>query len=666
LGWTTTSLTHGTELFRLSHPSGRPQHYSASTVDAFAGQCSGLLRPSFVYSRPVEGGTIGGSSGAPTVTADGLVIGQLLGACGPNVQDPCDYDNAEVDGALSRSYVHLADWLGVPDAPALTGPSEGSSGVPFLLTWSETSPDNAYQLARASDPSFTDEQLRTVQSTSFEVVESIEEAMVLYYRVRATLGQGDGLVGSEWSNTVAVSVAPPVGSSTYTVAGIARAPGAAGTNWRSNLAILNRSSSAATLELRYFYGDQVATAATTLAPNAIIEWEDVVSSLFDVQSTSSGSVVVASDVPVHVTARTFNQSVDGTFGQFLPGEPVEGGLGFGDVGLLPQLKSNDAFRTNVGFINLSDESIFVRYRLYGADGSDLGMLPPVSIPAHGWFQVNDAFAGEGDQDVAYATVEMASAAGRMWAYGSVVDELTGDPTTVPVLLDSATGDTFRYMIAGIAHAPGAAGTNWRSNVAVTNRSGSPATVTVTYHHGDGSLSEDVALADGEIAEWEDIAVSLFGLAATSSGSISVTSDQPLHVTARTFNESAAGTFGQFLPGVLVGEGLTSGGMGLLPQLKRTASFRTNIGFVNLGEQPCQVRVRLHDATGAQVGSDQSRSVPANGWVQINRAFEKAGAGTQPMGWAAVEVLTDGGEVWAYGSVVDETTGDPTTIPVVIE
>ena len=666
LGWTTKNLQHGTELYRISHPSGRPQHYSASTVDTFAGQCSGLLRPNFVYSRPTEGGTIGGSSGAPTVTVDGLVIGQLLGGCGPNIEDPCDYANAEVDGALSRSYGHLADWLGLPETPALDGPTQASAGVPFVLTWDETSPDGQYQLSRATVADFSDETLRTITDTQVQLTENPEQATTLYFRVRATLGQGTGLVGSEWSNTLTVAVSPPVGANTYTVAGIARAPGAEGTNWRSSLAILNRSTTEATLELRFFYGDQVATASTTLAPNAIIEWEDVVSTLFGVQSTSAGSVVVASDVPVHVTARTFNQSTNGTFGQFLPGEPVDGGLGFGDVGLLPQLKSNDAFRTNVGFVNLSDDSIFVRYRLYDATGQDLGMLPPISIGAHSWFQVNDAFAGEGIQNVAYATVEMASAAGRMWAYGSVVDELTGDPTTVPVLVNSDSGDSFRYMIAGIAHAPGAPGTNWRSNVAVTNRSGAAATITVTYHYGDGSMSEDVALGDGEIAEWEDVAVSLFGLTANSSGSVSVTSDQPLLVTARTFNESAAGTFGQYLPGVLVGEGLTSSSIGLLPQLKRTDAFRTNIGFVNLGDSSCQVRVRLYDASGTQVGGDQNPTVPANGWFQINRAFQKAGAGTQTMAWATVEVLTEGGQVWAYGSVVDEVTGDPTTIPVVIE
>jgi hypothetical protein len=32
----------------------------------------------------------------------------------------------------------------------------------------------------------------------------------------------------------------------------------------------------------------------------------------------------------------------------------------------------------------------------------------------------------------------------------------------------------------------------------------------------------------------------------------------------------------------------------------------------------------------------------------------------------VEVRTAGGKIWAYGSVVDNGTGDPTTIPLFIE
>jgi DNA-binding PadR family transcriptional regulator len=36
------------------------------------------------------------------------------------------------------------------------------------------------------------------------------------------------------------------------------------------------------------------------------------------------------------------------------------------------------------------------------------------------------------------------------------------------------------------------------------------------------------------------------------------------------------------------------------------------------------------------------------------------------GYATVEVLTEGGSVWGYASVIDNATGDPTTVPMAIQ
>jgi len=43
-------------------------------------------------------------------------------------------------------------------------------------------------------------------------------------------------------------------------------------------------------------------------------------------------------------------------------------------------------------------------------------------------------AGAGDRDLAYARVEVTTAGGRVWAYGSVVDNDSSDPTTIPLLI----------------------------------------------------------------------------------------------------------------------------------------------------------------------------------------------------------------------------------------
>jgi len=51
-----------------------------------------------------------------------------------------------------------------------------------------------------------------------------------------------------------------------------------------------------------------------------------------------------------------------------------------------------------------------------------------------------------------------------------------------------------------------------------------------------------------------------------------------------------------------------------------------------------------------------------GWLP-ERSF---GVGQCQIEYATIEVLSAGGNIWAYGSVVDNGTGDPTTICLFIE
>jgi subtilisin-like proprotein convertase family protein len=224
-----------------------------------------------------------------------------------------------------------------------------------------------------------------------------------------------------------------------------------------------------------------------------------------------------------------------------------------------------------------------------------------------------------------------------------------------------------FMVGGIAHAPGLAGSNWRSKLALLNRSGGSAQVTLSYVRGSGPVvTESVTLANNQLVAWDDVAVTLFGVSADSSGAIKVDSSQPLIVTARTYNASASGTYGQFLPGVEESDALASGQTGVISQLAKNADFRTNIGFVNLGSSSCQVRVTLRSTAGSAVGSQRTVTVPVEGWKQDNDIFQAANAGTHANAYATVEVLTSGCEVWGYGSVVDNRSGDPTTIPIEVE
>jgi hypothetical protein len=449
------------------------------------------------------------------------------------------------------------------------------------------------------------------------------------------------------------------------VAGVAETEGASQTRWKTDLALLNPGATDAVAALVYRHDSGSAEVPVTVAAGAVVELANVAGTAFAAPD-SAGAVEVSSPVELVVTARTYNDAPDGTFGQFLPGLGVAEGIGAGDLAALPQLRSGAGFRTNVGFVDLSGSGAVARIRLYDGSGGRVGDELLETVPAGGWWQRNRVFreAGVGACDGCYALVEVVSG-GPVWAYGSVVDNASGDPTTVPmkVLDGGGSAGAEISLVAGIAETAGANQTRWRSNLALLNLSGGPVSAGLSYRHEDGVAESGLTLLDGELVEFEDAAGQLFGVP-DSAGAVEVDADGPLVVTARTYNDAPAGTYGQFLPGVAEAASLAPGDRGLLSQLKSGDRFRTNIGFVSFSGAPCSVRVTLRDQAGGSLAT-ATAEVPPGGWSQLNRVFANAGFSDVPLGSAEVEVLTGGCRVWAYASVVDNDSGDPTTVPVAL-
>ena len=128
LGSTSELQFGATLLHRVSHPLGLPQRHSQSRLTTNLSVCGGVPPDRFLYSQRVTGGVFPGSSGSPVLRqADGKVVGQLFGACGPTAVsgDGCDSANAIVDGRLSSSWPSLAPWL-APPRPGICVPSPGT------------------------------------------------------------------------------------------------------------------------------------------------------------------------------------------------------------------------------------------------------------------------------------------------------------------------------------------------------------------------------------------------------------------------------------------------------------------------------------------------------------------------------------------------------------
>jgi CubicO group peptidase (beta-lactamase class C family) len=254
-----------------------------------------------------------------------------------------------------------------------------------------------------------------------------------YAVIKVRSGQDIYVYGSVIDNATGDPTAIPMkggnGSSRQWIAAAAHSGGAHGSVWRTDVCLLNRSSGTATAELRFRRSDGDAAALVVeVADGEQVVVRDVVS---EMGMSGSGSIEVFSDRPLFASSRTYNASVDGSFGLFLDGVPVHAAARAGDIVWLPQLQQNAAFRTNIGLLNTGDIEARVRVFLYDASGNELISRWRTLEPS-AWMQLQEPFARlaeRSDIESGTAVVEIASGHGVI-AYASVIDNATNDGTAI--------------------------------------------------------------------------------------------------------------------------------------------------------------------------------------------------------------------------------------------
>ncbi len=108
MGWTTANVidSEGTQLYRISHPKGKPQAFSQHEVVLHSSE-------KYIHTNIVIGTTEGGSSGSPIFREDGKVVGQNLGVT--NDSNRCDASVFDtLDGAFSYYWKSVRPYLGSP------------------------------------------------------------------------------------------------------------------------------------------------------------------------------------------------------------------------------------------------------------------------------------------------------------------------------------------------------------------------------------------------------------------------------------------------------------------------------------------------------------------------------------------------------------------------
>ncbi len=424
--------------------------------------------------------------------------------------------------------------------------------------------------------------------------------------------------------------------------GIASMAGSSNTRWRSEGVLANPTATAAEATLELIPRDAAAVTATvshTVQPGATLRLAD----LYADMSVASGAGMLRLTSTLPAWVRTFNQGTPGTFGQDVPPVTLDDAFPTATDVLFPVTTPADPardFRSNLLVLNL--EAAPVTFTLSAA-----GTTTSFSVPGGTYHQVDKVGTVMGlPAGVAALAVR---ATGRWSGTVSAVDPGSGDPTTMRGLLPTPRDVV---LFPGVASAPGANQTQWRSEGLVYNRATTARAVLLELLPKDGTTvaaSTSLSLAGGEIRRLADLYAALH--ASQGSGMLRVTGDVLTWV--RTYNQGTSSTFGQDVPPVLPAGG-TAAGVEVLFPISRPADknkdFRSNLLLVNheTFKLTCTV------SAGA---TSKTTEVPAGAYAQINDVGAWLGV---PAGWATITVRANGR--WSGTvSTIDPYTGDPTTV-----
>jgi hypothetical protein len=218
-----------------------------------------------------------------------------------------------------------------------------------------------------------------------------------------------------------------------------------------------------------------------------------------------------------------------------------------------------------------------------------------------------------------------------------------------------------WTIPGAGSTAGLNNTRFVSDLALTNLGGSAANVTISFVGPGGLPPKPITLAAAATTVYRNVLDVLWS-ATGLVGALSVHSDQPLVLRARTYNTAATGTFGVALPvyatGDLLAEGQTADSFWVQQDPSGSSGFRTNVGVVFPDASGGDAVVTFYDAGGGAVGTLNYSSASA-GFQQLPIA-SIAPAGLL-VGRAQISVTR--GRAAGYAVGVDNVTGDTSLYPL---
>jgi len=454
---------------------------------------------------------------------------------------------------------------------------------------------------------------------------------------------------------------------------IGETPGRNDTLWRSDLWLYNPSSDPVDVKIRRVVKpDQTKTYS--IAAHASLSIPDALKA-FGGGASGDGTTLDALviDAPYRwgsqlvASSRTYTSSPDGgTYGQSVPAVPSI--VGYSNhlhdrhhTLLVPSDPTssfvvdelNGHYRHNVGVVN--DRDTPLEMRLSSVFGTRTIVTAPHSVSITNIDSLKSFFG--------VISVE-ADRSAAIWM--SAVDNVSGDATFVPFSNFDLPGDTTaELVIPSVAVTAGIANTSWRTDLFRSRLLASEtANPPIARIETSGGCIAEVPLRNDEASHnfptiSRDVASQFTACkpAGGISGALWLKTASWMTAYARTYTTRAdGGTMGDMLPlypqhgwPVQHFSGLEAGGR-----------FRINAGLYNGQATTTTNRLLLYDANGVLVAQRDLDLAP-HASLQLPLA-SLLNVASLPAGLYGLSVIPLGaGRSWAYVSLVDNISGDPTNL-----
>jgi hypothetical protein len=449
----------------------------------------------------------------------------------------------------------------------------------------------------------------------------------------------------------------------------AYAAGAQGAFFSTDLELNNTGTQESRVTIQWLprgeeNSNPLSSAPFALAPGQSLRWENALAELFGLGPASLGALkIVASTPSVIGMSRIYTSrqgEATGTFGQGLPAIRSTELITGTEPRFIIFLSDNAAFRGNVGCVNGRGVPVWLKIASYDDHGTRL-KTTTMDLGSYSNNQINGVL-GESAPVNGYVEVWADNLDAVYTCYGSLLDNETSDPTTIP---PQGPSDITTFIPAA-ALTTGLEGAFFQTDVELANVSSGGVTYFFNWlprgeDNWPPTRSEWFELAPGANVRYVNVLQSVFGLSPDQVGALAVgASRSGILAMSRTYNTPSVtvpGTFGQGFPGIPADRMIASGVKKRIIFMRENAEARSNVGCISGALSEVTVAIELYDSDGVTLET-KYMVLPPYSNRQISRIFE----GHAPVnGYVDVWTNTPNASIFCYGSVLDNLTSDPTTV-----